>query len=114
MKHSLSIVIALVAFITLYSFSNQKKPESGSKQVTVVLVYNSGNQSAVASYSQSQTSVVPACPGAVRLCAIRTTDPNNDGVISQTEFTAIFNALDTNSNGTLDDQTETTVLFKKA
>ena len=112
MKHSLSIVIVLVAFITLYAFSNQKRGESGNRQVTVVLVYNSGNQSSVTSYTQ--TSTVPPCPGAVRLCAIRTTDPNGDGVISQSEFTPIFNALDTNSNHNLDDQTETTVLLKKA
>jgi hypothetical protein len=113
MKKYLLGAFAVVLAVGFSAFTSVEAPKAEKKQVTINIVYNSGTQNLIGSYSQS-TGSAPTCPGAVRLCAIRVVDPNSDGVISQAEFTTIFNALDTDSDGTLDDQTETTTLLKKA
>lgn len=77
------------------------------KQTQVILVYSgSGAQNQIANYSQ--TLPLPSCPGATVLCALRVTDPNGNGTITQSEFNTIFPTFDKNSNGTLNDESEIT------
>lgn len=116
MKKYLLGVFAVVLAVGFSAFTKSEAPKADKKQTNVhYLIYNSGAQGQVTSYTLSAVGApAPSCPFAVRLCAIRIVDPNNDGVITQTEFAAVFNVLDGNSNGTLDDQTETTTLLKKS
>jgi hypothetical protein len=97
-------------FLALCSFSIRHKADKKFQSV-LYLVYTAGVQSSIGSYTQ--TAVMPNCPGNVRLCAIRVTDFN--GVVTQAEFTPIFNALNvTNpSSSSLDDETESSTLLKK-
>lgn len=115
MKKYLLGVFAVVLAIGFSAFTTSEAPvKAEKKQVVVILVLKAGTppQNQIASYDQVSTA--PSCPGAVSLCALRVTDPNSDGVITQAEFNTIFAGFDTNSNGTLNDQTETANLLKKA
>lgn len=114
MKKYLLGVFAVVLAVGFSAFTKTEAPKVEKKQSTIVfLVYNSGSQSLIGSYSQVvNPSTPPTCPGATRLCAIRVVD--NDGVVTQAEFNPIFTSLDATPNGTLDDQAETTTLLKKS
>ncbi len=111
MKKYLLGVFAVVLAIGFSAFTKSEAPKVEKKQTVVYLIYNSGDQSVIGSYTQS--TVAPTCtPPQTRLCTIRVTD--NNGVVTQAEFTTIFNGLDTDHDGTLDDQSASSVLLKKA
>lgn len=115
MKKYLLGVFAVVLAVGFSAFTKSEAPKADKKQTVVYVLYKTAEaqpQNQIANYTQQ--SAAPSCPGAVRLCAIRIVDPNNDGVISQAEFSAVFSPLDTDSDGTLDDQTESTTLLKKS
>lgn len=113
MKKYLLGAFALVLAIGFSAFTKSEAPKTEKKQAVIYLVWNNtGAQNLIGSYTQQ--TAIPSCPDAVRLCAIRIVDTNGDNVISQAEFTPVFNSLDTNSNGTLNDQTESATLLKKA
>lgn len=111
MKKYLLGAFAVVLAVGFSAFTTSA-PKADAKQVVRYLVYNSGSQSAIGSYSQVTTP--PPCDGNAVLCVIRIVDPNGNGTITQAEFTPKFNSLDTNSNGTLNDETEAGDLFKKS
>ncbi len=105
---------AMAVLMALFLCAFNYKPNTEirkDKQTVVYLIYNSGAQNAIGSYTQSTVS--PTCiPPRTRLCALRISD--NNGVITQAELNPIFNSLDTDSDGTLDDQSESALLIKKA
>jgi hypothetical protein len=113
MKKYLLGVFAVVLAVGFSAFTSTEAPKAEKKQSTVYLIYNAGAQNAIGSYTQ--TTVVPNCPLAVRLCAIRVQNDQN-GVVTQAEFTPIFNSLNiTNpSSPSLDDEAETATLLKKS
>ena len=111
MKKYLLGAFALVLAIGFSAFTNSAS-KADKKQVVRYLVYNSGAQTAIGSYSQVTTP--PACDGIATLCVIRIVDPNGNGIITQAEFDPKFNALDVSNNNTLNDETEGGDLFKKS
>ena len=113
MKKYLLGVFAVVLAVGFSAFTKTEAPKVEKKQTVVYLIYNSGAQSAIGSYTQS--TIAPTCvPPTTRLCTIRVVDPNSNGIITQAEFTPVFNSLDTDADGTLDDQSASSTLLKKA
>ena len=96
MKKNLLGLAAIVLAIAVSSFTSKKLQD-------VYLVYNSGTQSDITNYSQTSTTQI-AIDGTDVLAWLKVSDDN--GIVTPTEFTPKFNAFDTNSNGTLNDQVE--------
>lgn len=109
MKKYLLGIFAVVLAIGFSAFTASEAPKANEKQTIVYLIYGSGEQQSISNYTQ--TTVAPACAGTGNLCAIRFSDAN--GVVTPAEFNPVFNALDTNDDLSLDDETETATLLQK-
>lgn len=112
MKIYFSCFFALALSLPISTHLKSATATSEARKTVVYLIYNSGAQNLISSYTQSDTG--HNCPPpATRLCHIMVTDPDGSGIISQAEFTSVFNALDTDSDNSLDDQTASAILRKR-
>ena len=109
--------LAFVFAITLVSYDKFEKTGKEDQNLfpDIYLIYQQGfgSQSSLLSYTQQQSPPM-ACIGSDNLCWFKADDINFDGSIDFLEFSLAFNWLDTNCNGTLDDESEAAnVLDKK-
>lgn len=125
MRKFLFCVIAAVLGVSLSGFNYMSETKKGSldnakawQQTTRYAVFNLGTTTGEKVFSNYTVQVpVPAasrCPGTDRVCWIRLTDRNGDGVINVADFTIIVNELDTDSDGVIsDDQNEDHISYEE-
>lgn len=114
MKKNFFGLFALVLAVGLVTFSAFTKA-SNSKSVFAVVkyaVYGTGTQSVVGNYT-IQPTVPNSCFDDERLCWIKVSDVNENGTIEQSEFTPVFEALDGDDDGSLDDESEVSGILEK-
>lgn len=75
-----------------------------------------GAQSDLANYNNlasAPTTAPSACSGNSTLCWIRVNDVDEDDDVDAADFTATFNALDSDADGTLNDESEVPGILEK-
>ncbi|WP_153800870.1 hypothetical protein [Foetidibacter luteolus] len=102
-----TVALAMVLFFTASSF-DKKVPQATPRYYE----YNSGTQSNPGSYSVL-TTAPDDCEGAATICYITVHDLNGDNVVNNADFAIRFSQLDTDSDGTLDDQSPSSNLVKR-
>lgn len=115
MKKYISSIVAIAIAIILCSFTilkNNSKP-SDVKYAVYTTTPSGSNPETIPSNYAVQSTVPIACPNSSSLCWIQFEDTNSNGNLDQSELDAVFTALDSNNNNTLDDEAEQQGILQK-
>lgn len=111
---AMALAICIVAFS---AFTNRQASDDKQPAPPRYLTYDgSGPQNDLSNYNNITTAptIPPApCVGEASLCWIRVSDVDQNGVVNAADFSAQFTTLDSDSDGTLNDETETASLEKR-